>query len=274
MDRLKEIMKVLRSENGCPWDKEQNHKSLIPCLLEEAYEVVEAIESEDDVGLKEELGDLLFQSVFHAQLAEEEGKYNLYQVIDGISEKLIRRHPHVFARVDGIDSADKVITQWEKIKESEKKSKPKGDSILDSVTVSLPAIQKAEKIQSKVAKVGFDWEKWQEPIEKLWEEVDELKEELNQLKTFHSNEGKIKSGEIPKELKERIESEMGDVLFSIINVSRHLDLSAESALRKTNEKFSSRFRHIEREAKNSGKNLLNMTLEEMDELWNQAKQKE
>jgi MazG family protein len=287
MDRLKSIMATLRGVNGCPWDKEQNYKSLIPCLLEESYEVVDAIETDDMIGLKEELGDLLFQSVFHARLAEEDGHFSIEDVINGISDKLIRRHPHVFANQEGIESAEQVVTQWEDIKSKEKLSKSQGKSendpnpsVLDSVPVALPAIQKAEKIQSKVAKVGFDWEKWQEPIEKLWEEISELKVELDGIQgqldvTILNSDKKIKvKDHIKEDLKLRIQNEMGDVLFSIINVARHLGLDAETALRKTNDKFSKRFRYIEKASFANGKNLKEMNLAEMDELWNQAKKLE
>ncbi|WCL50102.1 nucleoside triphosphate pyrophosphohydrolase [Leptospira sp. GIMC2001] len=305
MDRLRKIMEILRSENGCPWDKVQTHDSLIPCLLEESYEVVDAIEMNDFVGIKEELGDLLFQSVFHARLAEEQNLFSIDDVIHGIADKLVRRHPHVFASTQGVDSPEQVVTQWEAIKLEEKRMKaeerkkidgrlrslesdatselllshinePTLDSILDSVPSALPAIQKADKIQSKVSKVGFDWEKWQEPIEKLWEEVSELKNELDHLKNFHSNssDAKIKIKDLPSDLIGRIESEMGDVLFSIVNVARHLKLDAETSLRKTNEKFSKRFRYIERASSEMGKSLNDMNLKEMDELWNQAKKLE
>lgn len=280
MDRLKAIMERLRSENGCPWDKEQTHQTLIPCLLEEAYEVVSAIETNDMDGLREELGDLLFQSVFHARLAEEQNLFTIEDVILGISEKLVRRHPHVFGTQVGIRTANQVVEQWEAIKSTEKKSHRASaipPSVLDSVPISLPAIQKADKIQAKVAKLGFDWEKWQEPVEKLWEEIGELREELGQLQAILAGNpeqmGK-ESLQIPIELRERIESEMGDVIFSLVNVSRHLGISAETALRKTNDKFSRRFRFIESESALLGKNLKEMSLAQMDELWEQAKAKE
>lgn len=295
IDRLESIMEILRSENGCPWDKKQNHKTLIPCLLEEAYEVVDAIEKENSVELEEELGDLLFQSVFHSQLAKEKGEFQLRDVIQGISEKLIRRHPHVFLDQSGVDSPEKVVLQWEKIKEEEKKAKrakeiQKGKegtqaqedkssdnqqtSVLDTVPGALPAIQKADKIQSRVAKLGFDWENWQEPIQKLWEEVEELKQELDQLGGNQKNEEKLNKSLIPSDLKSRIESEMGDVIFSLINVGRHIGIDMETALRKTNDKFSSRFRYMETASRELGRSLQDMTLAEMDEIWNQAKDRE
>jgi MazG family protein len=285
MDQLKSIMATLRGKNGCPWDLEQNHKSLIPCLLEESYEVVDAIELNDTDGLKEELGDLLFQSVFHARLAEENGQFNIEDVINGISEKLIRRHPHVFGDQSGVDSAEKVVTQWEDIKSKEKLSKSNGnnvfESVLDSIPRAFPAILTSEKIQSKVAELGFDWEEWQEPIDKLWEEVSELKVELEALKSWkdsnvselNSNKKKIKEL-IPNDLKSKIENEMGDVLFSIINVARHLGIDPETSLRKTNNKFSTRFKYIEKTSIELGKSLKEMNLSEMDELWNQAKKLE
>jgi MazG family protein len=285
LDELKEIMERLRGENGCPWDLEQTHKSLIPCLIEESYEVVDAIEREDFAGLKEELGDLLFQSVFHSQLAKEEGRFDLYDVIRGISEKLVRRHPHVFGDTVGIHTAEQVVGQWESIKDQEKmgkanleKSVPNAnanqESVLDQIPHSFPAILRAGKIQSKVAKLGFDWENWQEPIQKLWEEVGELKDELDELNKFHNQERKIQKDQIPDELLGKIESEMGDVLFSIVNVARHLGLDPETALRKTNDKFSRRFRFMEREVNRTNRSFKNMNLSEMDEIWNQAKKNE
>ncbi len=267
IERLTHIFQILRSENGCPWDREQTHESLVPCLLEEVYEVVDAIERKDSTHLQEELGDLLFQIVFHSGLAEESGLFCFEDVAHRISEKLIRRHPHVFANKEGITTSGDVILQWDEIKAKEK---PETKSLLDSVPLSLPAIQRAEKLQSKAAKQGFDWKNWQEPISKFREEWEEFEEELQNLRDAFPSIDPVKNL-IPKDLQSRIESEFGDVLFSLVNIARHLGIDPEKSLRKANEKFSNRFRYLELEAKKFGKNLKDMSLPELDELWNQAK---
>lgn len=268
IQRLKDIMAILRSEKGCPWDKEQTHQSLIPCLLEETYEVVDTIEKEDYKHLKEELGDLLFQVVFHSQLAEEKGIFHLEDAIHEISEKLIRRHPHVFPpstkeeKTIHIQTAQDVVNQWERIKEQEKQIKnQKIKSILDSVPKALPALQRAYKLQSKASKVGFDWKDWRGAAKKLWEEIHELQEELKKDE-YQPTQGKD---------KQMLEEELGDVLFSIVNLARLLGLDPEICLRKTNEKFYKRFQYIESTAKEKGWEIESLSLEKMDSLWEEAK---
>ncbi len=258
LKRLVEIMAMLRGENGCPWDREQTHQSLKPCAIEETYEVLEAIDGENPDKLNEELGDLLLQVVFHAQLGAETGQFNIDTVINGISDKLIRRHPHVFAdtKVAGVAG---VLENWEKIKKSEMPGER--ESALDGVPKDLPALQKAEKLQSKAAKVGFDWGDLAGPLAKTKEEFREFEELLD-----YDNIPKKGSPEW-----ERLEDELGDILFSLVNVGRFLRINSEIALRRTMDKFNKRFRYMESEAAKMGRSLKEMTLAEMDELWERAK---
>jgi len=245
---LIEVMKTLRSENGCPWDKEQNHISLKPYLIEEAYEVIDAIDKANDEELKEELGDLLLQIIFHAQIAAEEGRFNIYDVAANIVDKLKRRHPHVFgdAKVSG---TDEVLSNWEIIKKSEGK-----ESVLEGLPSSLPALLKARRIQEKVSRVGFDWSDAKGAIEKLEEEIGELKRCIENGKQVE------------------IEEEIGDILFSVVNVARLLKVDAEGALRKTIDKFISRFRYIESEIKKRGdRKIEEYSIEELDEMWEDSK---
>jgi tetrapyrrole methylase family protein/MazG family protein len=252
--RLISIMETLRGENGCPWDKKQDHKTLIPYVIEEAYEVVETLEAGDMEGLKEELGDLLFQVVFHAQLANERKEFDFEEIAKVVSEKLVRRHPHVFGNKEDI-SAEQVVTNWEKIKQTEKTKKV--GSILDSASNSLPPLSRAEKMQKEASKVGFDWPDAKGATEKFKEEVNEFLDEMN-------------SGTVDKD---RLEDELGDVFFSLVNVARLNKISAEKAMNKACLKFKTRFQFIENSAKDSGKKLEEMTLEEMDALWEIAKKK-
>ena len=257
MKELKElidIMATLRSENGCNWDKKQTYDSLKEYIIEEAYEVVDAVESRNFEHMKEELGDLLFNIVFYAQIASEDKKFNINDVAKDISEKLIRRHPHVF-NVPANLTPDEVLANWNKIKQQEKINNPKPESVLDGIPKSLPSILRAEKLQKLAAKVGFDWANVEDVKKKLHEEIDELYKEI----------------QTEKQDMNKIEDELGDVLFSVINLSRFLKVSPEVALNRANLKFTSRFQFIEKEAKLENKNLENMTLEEMDELWDKAK---
>ena len=257
MKELKElidIMATLRSENGCNWDKKQTYDSLKEYIIEEAYEVVDAVESRNFEHMKEELGDLLFNIVFYAQIASEDKKFNINDVAKDISEKLIRRHPHVF-NVPANLTPDEVLANWNKIKQQEKINNPKPESVLDGIPKSLPSILRAEKLQKLAAKVGFDWANIEDVKKKLHEEIDELYKEI----------------QTEKQDMNKIEDELGDVLFSVINLSRFLKVSPEVALNRANLKFTSRFQFIEKEAKLENKNLENMTLEEMDELWDKAK---
>lgn len=258
--RLKEITAQLRSENGCNWDKKQTHESLITYLLEESYEVVDAIHRGDFLNLKEELGDLLFNVFFQAQIASENGKFTIEDVAKEVSDKLVRRHPHVFASVDNLEP-EAIIQNWQKIKEEEKLAKGKKmESILDSVPSSLPSLIRAYKLQEAAAKVGFDWDDISGVIGKLKEELDELSVELEHFQKGEYN-------------PEHLSDELGDVLFTVVNLSRFCKTSAEISLSSTCNKFKKRFQFIEVEAAKQGKNLKDMTLAEMDELWNQAKRK-
>ena len=241
-----EIVKKLRNE--CPWDKEQTHSSLRRCLLEESYEVLEAIDNNNLEELKKELGDLLLQVVFHTTIGEEQNEFSLSDVIKIESEKLIARHPHVFGDVK-VSGSDEVKTNWEKLK-----SKEGRDSTLDGVPKELPALFRAYRIQEKASKVGFDWKDEKPVYQKILEEINELKNNID-------------SGVE----KDKVEDEFGDVLFSIVNYSRFLRINPEDALRKTIEKFIFRFQKIEEYAKSSNKKLEDMSLEEMDEIWIRAK---
>jgi len=248
---LARVMERLRAENGCPWDRKQTHESLKPYLIEEAYEVISAIDSGNDDELKEELGDLLLQIVFHAQIAKEEDRFDIDDVAKTIVEKLIRRHPHVFGDVK-VSGSDEVLQNWEKIKKEEGK-----ESIFDGVPEGLPSLLKARRVQEKAKRVGFDWDNIEGTLDKVKEEFDELSEA-------------IKIGK-----KEKISEEFGDLLFSLVNVSRFLDIDAEDSLRQTIEKFMKRLKNVEKIIKNKGsKDLKNYTLNELDEIWEDVKRKE
>jgi len=249
---LVKIMEMLRGEKGCPWDKEQTSKSLKPYIIEEAYELIESIEDDDPDRIREELGDLLFQIVFQCQLAKEKQDFTIDDVIEKISKKMIERHPHVFGNAD-YKTADEVIVHWEEQKKLEGKLR---ESILDGVPESMPSLLRAHRLQSRAAQVGFDWEKVEDVLEKLDEELKESKDA-------------IKEGR-----REKIEEELGDILFMLVNVSRFVGVNAEDALRKTIRKFISRFQYIETNAAHQGKRLSDMTLDEMDRLWDEAKKKD
>lgn len=247
--RLIDIMANLRSENGCPWDKEQTKDSLKSYLIEESHEVSEAIDEDDPEKLKEELGDLLFQIIFHCRIAAEKGDFTIHDVIKGISDKIISRHPHVFGNAK-FETPEEVRKQWHERKTEEGKFK---ESILDGIPKSLPSLLRSQRLQSRASKVGFDWEKTEDVL-------DKVEEELSELKTAIRNNS-----------KKEIEEELGDVLFVLVNVSRFTGINAEEALKKTINKFQGRFRYIEKKAKEAGQNLSEMTLKEMDKLWEEAK---
>lgn len=255
IQRLAGIIALLRRE--CPWDKVQTHETLRKGMIEEAYEVVEAINNKDMANLREELGDVLLQIVFHADLAAEEGQFDLKDLINEECEKMIRRHPHVFLqemRNNSAKSIDKVLEKWENIKVEEKQEKSYA-SRLERVPRALPALMRAFKIQKKAADVGFDWEDVSGAFDKVAEEHAELMEQYR--------EGPSR--------KQRIEEEMGDLLFSCVNVARFLDIDPENALNYTIDKFMRRFSYIEEKATNLGVDLKDMSLEEMDMLWEEAK---
>lgn len=251
-DRLVRIMETLRSEKGCPWDRVQTHDTLKRYLIEETYELIEAIEQKDIKAIKEELGDLLLQIVFHSQIEKEKGNFDINDVIETIIQKMIGRHPHVFGSLE-FKTPEEVLAQWDDRKKEEGKLH---ESILEGIPKSLPALLRAYKIQSRVAKVGFDWESVDGVIDKIKEEIKEVEEA-------------IKSGE-----KNKIEEEVGDLLFSIVNLARFLKIDPESALRSTNRKFEERFKKLEKIAKERGKQLKDMSLSEMDTLWEDIKNEE
>lgn len=254
--RLVDIMRRLRGPDGCPWDREQSIGSLRGFVLEETYEVLDAIDRDDHEALRGEIGDLLFEGVFLARIEEDEGHFSVSDSLRDISEKLIRRHPHVFGRTDAgtVDSARKVVQQWEEIKAREQQDAGQKRSLLRGVPRSMPALLRAHEIGTRVAAVGFDWPTSREVIDKIEEEVAELRA------TFTAAEGRA-----------RLEEEMGDLLFAIANLARKLGIEPESALRKANEKFSQRFEAVEREFDAQGRALKDATLVEMEEVWQSVK---
>ena len=251
IEDLRRIMELLRSDNGCPWDREQNHKSIRANLLEEAYEAVDAIDRANDTDLCEELGDVLLQVVFHARMAEEEGSFTLDDVADGICKKLILRHPHVFGEVKVSDSAE-VLDNWDRIKRVEKKQET-ALSTLDSVPKAFPALMRAQKVGKRAAKAGFDWDAVDGAFDKITEETDELR-------------AAISSGK-----REDMAEELGDLLFSIVNVARFLKLDAEDALQSATNKFSDRFGRVERLAASRGLDMETAGIDALDDLWNEVK---
>lgn len=250
---LVEIMKILRSENGCPWDREQTHESLKRYLIEETYEVLDAIDSKEKAPLCEELGDLLLQVVFHAQIANENNDFDIDDIITGISKKMYLRHNHVFG--DGVaNTADDVINVWDKIKRKEKKLNSYTGE-MQNIPKNLPSLMRSFKVQQKAAKVGFDWENINGALEKVFEEAGELRKAID-------------SG-----IKEDIEEEIGDILFAVVNTARFYDIHPELALTNTIEKFINRFQYIEKKSVEISKKMEEMSLKEMDELWNEAKKR-
>jgi MazG family protein len=289
-ERAVSIMARLRAPGGCPWDREQTFDTIKPYTLEEAYEVLEAIDNRDWDELTGELGDLLLQVLFYAEMAQEEGRFSIDDVLDRLSNKLINRHPHVFGDVEAKTSAE-VLKNWEAIKAEEKKKRleagggkgaPKekdGDSVLSGVSKGVPAMLEAFKISSRVAHVGFEWPQISMLFEKLREETRELQAELDKLPEPDLTpplRGVASSGRqpIPDDLRERLEDEVGDLFFVTVNIARYLSLDPESALRKTNRKFRNRFEWLEAQLKEQGKKPVEATLEEMEALWQQSKQQE
>ncbi|MGU8798730.1 bifunctional methyltransferase/pyrophosphohydrolase YabN [Clostridium perfringens] len=251
---LLDIIETLRNPGGCPWDREQTHESLKSALLEECYEVIDAIENEDEDALIEELGDVLLQVVFHASIGKEDGYFDIMDVIGGISNKMINRHPHVFGN-EKANTSEQVLVNWDEIKKEEKGIKTLTEE-MQNIAKSLPATTRAYKVQKKAKKVGFDWDD-------VNCAMDKVKEELNEIKEVYNCED-----------KSIIEGEVGDLLFACINVARFLEVDGELALDKTIKKFIKRFSYIENEAIKNNKNLKDMTLEEMDKLWEEAKTSE
>ncbi len=254
IDALVQIMSDLRDPNGgCPWDLEQTFETIAPYTLEEAYEVFDAIENKDMVALKDELGDLLFQVIYHAQMAAEAQQFTLADVVENVCDKMVRRHPHVFGNAE-IDSPDAQTLNWEQIKAQERGEAGENSRTLDGVPLVLPALARAVKLQNRAARVGFDWPDKSDVLDKLNEEMLELSHEI----ASNTDKG-------------RREDELGDLLFVYANLARHLKIDPENALRKTNTKFVNRFEYIEKSLEAEGKNPIDSTLEEMDALWNEAK---
>ena len=272
--KVVELMAALRATNGCPWDRKQTHESLKPYLLEEAYEVLETIDQRDKEKLREELGDVLLQVLFHSQIAAEAGSFTVEDVIETLTTKLIRRHPHVFHadnRTEQVSNSEQVLAQWEDIKRAEREATGNIQSALDGVPKILPALLRAYQIQARAARVGFDWPQSKAGLEqilaKVAEEIGELREALaSNLTETESNSNRPDSNE-------EIENELGDLLFSLVNLARFLKANPEDALRQATNRFIDRFHLVEAQAAEKGRSLRDMTLAEMDELWDEAKRR-
>jgi MazG family protein len=267
LSKLVELMAHLRGPEGCPWDRAQDYDTLKGLLLEEAYEVIDAINARDFQGLEDELGDLLFQVVFYSRLAEEDGRFDIDKVIERVHAKLLRRHPHVFGEVRA-GNADEALKSWLNVKEQERASTAQGKndekSLLDGIAPALPATLTAYELGLRAAEVGFDWKDAEEVLQKVEEEIRELRRELK---------GPSTAGETPA-LRSRLEEEVGDLLFTAANLARILRSDPETCLRRANQKFTRRFQALEKEMATRGRNLRECSLEEMESLWNELKSKE
>jgi MazG family protein len=287
-ERAVQIMARLRAPGGCPWDREQTFDTIKPYTLEEAYEVLEAIDNRDWPELTGELGDLLLQVLFYSQMASEEGRFSVDDVLDRLSNKLVERHPHVFGDVKA-DTPAEVLRNWEALKGEEKKKRlaaggggnaenaDDAQSVLSGVSSKMPALLEAYKLSSRAAHVGFDWPEIEGLLEKLAEETAELREELKAVPIKGpSRKGIAGSGkpQVAPELRERLEDEVGDLFFVLVNIARYLSLDPESALRKTNRKFKRRFQWMEERLRDSGRAPQQVSMDELETLWKQAKQQE
>ena len=290
-DDLVALMSRLRAPDGCPWDREQTYATLAPMLLEEAYEAFEAVEAAREgrpAELRAELGDLLFQIIFYAQVAAERGEFTIREVVGEIHAKMVRRHPHVFGGGQAADTAE-VLRNWEAIKAEEKRAEGKGDeradaSLLDGVSAKAPALMEAHQLTTKAARVGFDWQRVEDIFDKLHEEIDELKVAIREREAGRGERaGGAASEQRGREAPARplddedaeharVREELGDLLFAVTNIARHLGVEPEAALKLTNRKFRRRFRHIERGLTLRGRALDSATLAEMEELWQEAKE--
>ncbi len=287
-ERAVSIMARLRGPGGCPWDREQTFDSIKPYTLEETYEVLEAIDNRDWDELRGELGDLLLQVLFYSQMAQEENKFSIDEVLERLSTKLVNRHPHVFGDVTAETSAD-VLRNWEAIKAEEKKKRLEvgggkaaktepSESVLAGVSSAMPALLEAHKLSSRAAHVGFDWPEIGGLFDKLEEEATELKDELRQLPSLAQPVARGVAGsgkpQVPEALRHRLEEEVGDMFFVLVNIARYLSLDPESALKKTNRKFKRRFQWMEEQLRASGRTPQQATMDELESLWQRAKQEE
>ena len=269
LDKLIEVMSVLRGPNGCPWDKKQDYHSIKENIIEEAYEVVEALERNDIEAFKEELGDLLLQVVFESQMAYEKGDFDLADVAEVLREKLIRRHPHVFSDVE-VKGSEEVLRNWEQIKEEEKDGKNQINSLLDKFNQGQSALNQAYDIQRIAAEVGFDWDNLEPVLNKIEEEFGECKEIIG----ANPDNTLLKDGNLEAAEQRKLEVEIGDLLFAVVNLARFQNINPELALLKTILKFKNRFKFIEKSIDNQNAEFEDYNLEELDEFWNQAKSQE
>jgi ATP diphosphatase len=281
-ERAVSIMARLRGEGGCPWDREQTFDSIKPYTLEETYEVLEAIDNRDWAELPGELGDLLLQVLFYSQMAQEQGSFSIDDVLDRLCNKLIHRHPHVFGEVKA-DTSSEVLRNWELLKQQEKNkarpTPPEAESILSGISHKAPALIEAHKLSSRAAQVGFDWPDVQGLFEKLREEAKELQEHLEEFPAPGPQpKGRGVAGAreqaIPEDLRLRLEEEVGDLFFVLVNLARYLSLDSESALRRTNRKFRRRFEWMEQQLRESGETPQETSVTKLESLWQQAKQQE
>ena len=266
---LVEVMERLRSEAGCPWDREQTHDSLKQYLLEESYEVLDAIDAGDDDDLCKELGDVLLQIVFHAQIASEDERFDIDDVCRAIVDKLIHRHPHVFGDTQ-VDDADHVVTNWEVLKRSERGDDESDASALSGVPKLLPALLRAQRVQEKASRVGFDWREISGPLQKVSEEFEELRQEWDPPPA--SSDASASQASASQAQRARCKEELGDLLFALVNVARFQKLSPEDALRQAVDKFERRFRAVENRLQAQGRQLEECSLEEMDRIWEEVKE--
>jgi len=288
-ERAVSIMARLRAPGGCPWDREQTFDTIKPYTLEETYEVLEAIDARDWHELTGELGDLLLQVLFYAEMAAEERHFTIDDVLDRLSNKLVDRHPHVFGEVKA-DTADEVVRNWQALKAEEQKKRQQEsgepakhghpDSVLHGVSSAMPALMEAYKISTRVAQVGFDWPNIEGLFDKLYEETDELRRNLEEYPEpgpqpqSASAVASARGVKIPEDLRGRLEDEVGDLLFVLVNIARYLALDPESALRKTNRKFRRRFEYLEARLRERGRKPADASLEEMEALWQESKNQE